>query len=597
MRLVCRKYEWSSSLGLNDVNFFSTFSKTLIEEIDLKYYLEKNTLSAFGQQFEGINATSNELELKLSNVSLRCKNEMTGRTSLQDFFEMYDSNPYIKFRFHFYDNDDVERWSGLIYKDGVEYAERRNDMIDIIVVSEEKEFMDYFSDKGLVYPTSSVSSLSLFGTGLNGLKFWRLIRIIEANFPTADLGSVPDDYYIADVGYTYAPLAVLEEMGEFFHIKTGFDSFVKDGYNRFEYFNSLCMGMGWIWYFYLGKLYVKDRGGSETNQTHTLNYQTDFISHGISSDLLNEAVDSIIIDNGSYYDNLGNGISTLNGLSFFDASTNLSYNMSGESGEVVTKYEYNNKNTPFVLTYNGSIYLNQWDYLNATRFIASSQSQESYYVYEDIYLNNVSPYTVTKDYYYYPIKRVLNIRPVINSDYWASGIDKAAPRTDLPPETYYGNGNFYVKDTTATSQVIMYRGNPASSLIKYNPTTGKYITYEVASQRESFRNNFKKFIRGANPVLFRVRVKGLIWDVFKNIEIVNYPFSDLSNKSFSIQSLDTDFINNWTDLTLQMNDITEADIQWIINQGDSTSDFSDYIINEGDSTSDYSNYIINQNED
>ena len=87
MRMICKKYRWfDATLGENEVNFFSTSLKTLVATIDLKYYLVKDTLSEFESEFESINEVTNGLEIKMSNVSFQCKNEILDRMSLQDFF-------------------------------------------------------------------------------------------------------------------------------------------------------------------------------------------------------------------------------------------------------------------------------------------------------------------------------------------------------------------------------------------------------------------------------------------------------------------------------------------------------------------------------
>lgn len=595
MQLICKKYEWSRPVEMNEANFFSTASKTLIDTLDLFDYLEEGTLSPFESQHEGINQVSQDLEIKMSNVSFRCKNELYNHTDLQDFFEVYDSNPFIKFQLQFYDDNNIERWRGIIYKDGVEFAERRNDMLDIMAVNELKEFYDYFGDKDLLAPSFSVTSQTLFGTGLNGLKFYTLHGLFGANFPTVLFGNIPNDYYLAERGYTYAPLSVFEEMEDLVHIKNGLYNFLLDDVKRLEYFTSLVMSKGWIWYFQLGKLSIKDRGGRESYTTTNIDYNSDFIQHGITSDLNEDLVDTVIIDNGTYFDNLGNEITTLNGLSFHNAGNNeLTFNMSGEIGIVISKFNYSNASRPIkgLRQYAGSFgaqyYENLYNGVDHTRFIPSYNmigNPENYYVYERLHISahgtasNI--FDITANYYYYPIKRVLNIRPVINSTDNSSGIDKYNARADTG--IYYGNGNYINVDTITDSQWL-YKANPAAGLIKYNSETGKYISYEVDVQREGFYDNFKKFLRGANPVMMNIRVKGLYWDLLTNVTISNYPFADLSTKSFSIQRLNTDYLNNWTDMTLQMNEATATGL--VYDEGNSLSDY-DYILDSGYSNSVY----------
>ena len=47
MRMICKKYRWTNSIPPNDVNFFSSSNKTLVETIDLADAYIINTLSEF----------------------------------------------------------------------------------------------------------------------------------------------------------------------------------------------------------------------------------------------------------------------------------------------------------------------------------------------------------------------------------------------------------------------------------------------------------------------------------------------------------------------------------------------------------------------
>ena len=558
MRMICKKYRWTNSIPPNDVNFFSSSNKTLVETIDLADAYIINTLSEFETEIESVNEVTNTIDKKMSNVTFKLKNDLIQTreyNNLQEFFEVYKENDHIKFEYDYYDEEDNHIFHGYIYKDGVSFENRINDIIDVIAVSEEKEFIDYYSQKKLIAP-ELIPPTYLLGLNLNGQKWMRLIHVLQTNFPMVNFGDFPANYYIADKPYTYAPIDKFEGMNNFIHIKTGYSCYVLDEANSYEYFSSLLNSKGWVWYFELGKLHIRQRANNVTN-TLTVDYNINNIlpNHSVKSEILDKQVDIVIIDNGSYFDNLGNEINTLNGLSFFNAANNLSYNLSGQSGMIFTNQTYSNKNIPFNnVTYSSSTdkYLLDFRYLDYTRFIPSGQGYENFYVYEKIRTNNVSPYTITAEYYNYPIKRTLEIRPIINSNNNSGGFDKNNPRANSG--AYYGNGNFFNaanKPTQAT--FVLYNGNPASSMIKYNEDTGKYISYEIECRQADFGNNFRKFMRSANPIIFEIELKQRLDTIYQNVKIINYPYSNLiDDKYFSILKHSYNDTDKTTKLTLQM---------------------------------------------
>ena len=561
MRLICKKYLWQDvSLGGSEVNFFSTSFKTLVDTIDLKYYLKEDSLSDFEYTFESINEVTNGLEIKMSNISFQCKNEILGLTSLQDFFEVYNENNKIKFSFEYYNDANVKLFSGIIYKDGVEFSERSNDILDIIAVTEEKEFIDYFSNQDLrmpLNPATWIRAQTLFGipgsgneTTLLELRYIELGNLIRINFLTVQLQEYPANYYIAEKPFTFNPFSAgvtFAEMDNLFHVKSGYEQFRMDGIKMYEFFNSMFQEKGWIWYFRLGKLYIKERGAANLSTT-VLNFNTDFLSHSVSSDLMDEAVDNVHVFSGSYYDN-----NSTNSALHVQRVGGGKYDLTGDIRHVVSNITTYTKTRPFVnLVYlsDSNRYLLNLFYLDYSRYTRDTERsivRRRTTNGNNQYLFEPSEYPTID----FAQVRTLKINPITVSDNNTAGIDLNNPRAN--GGAYYGLGNFYKAAQTSTDSMIFYKGTPASSMVRYDSSTGYMFTHEIDCRRIEYQNNFKKFVRSANPILFDVEVKGLITEPFQNISISNYNYNNIvSTKTFSIQRLSFNVLNSTSKLTLQM---------------------------------------------
>lgn len=562
MRLVCEKYRWYDvSLGENIVNFFSTSSRILESTIDLKDYLIKDTLSDVEYTFENINEITNGLEIQMSNLSFQCKNEIFNGTALQDFFEVYNSTDRIKFKLYYYNDDEDLLFSGIIYKDGAEFSERVNDILDIICVTEEKEFIEYYSNEDLrmpVNPATWTNVETLFGyVGLSAQlrrqRYIELGNLIRVNFLATVLEEYPANYYIAEKPYTFAPFSAgvtFAEMGDLFHVRSGYEQFRMDGVKMYEFFSSLFQEKGWIWYFKLGKLYIKERGGLNLS-SYNLDFQTDFKSHSVSCDLDVKQVDSVTVFNGGYSDN-NSDLSVLHPQIY--NSGGLHYYLGGDIRHVVTSLEAWTKTRPFTkldyITAGTDRYNINFRYLDYSRYIADTDKDLiRYRVTNDsnqLQLNPTDQKSIN-----YSRQRSLTIEPIVVSDNSSAGLDLNIARSSEPP--HYGDGNYYKAGKTSTDSCLFTRSTPASAMVRYDSATGYMYTHEIDCRGQNFTDNFKKFIRSANPVLFDVEIYGVITEPFQNITISNYDYkTSVSTKTFSIQKLSFNDFTKTTKLTLQM---------------------------------------------
>lgn len=576
MRLLCKKYQWDSGTDTNDVNFYSSAVPSLIETIDLYDYLVKDSLSPFGYDPEAVDSENN-LVIKASNVSFRLKNdisEIARVTKLQDFFEIYNVNDYIKFRFEFYEDDSAEMtFRGIIYKDGVTFNERSNDIIDATVLGYEKEFKDYYINQTLGSPDLWTGSTGSGGNPIeiNGFKFFNLSYALRQIFPNIDfafsydLTNFINKYYLAEKPFTYAAddpsdSTWFEELENFLHVKTGYSCYYLDGINKYDWFDSLLSSKGWVWYFKNGQMIIKQRAANEITDTTTIDFAEVGIEDSIKTEIVTNSFDTVIMENGRYFDNDNPNTGDLRNAGLligFDIATGKARDVSCSSRMVVSSNTYSNNQIPFRnfwkqgsndYTIGGFPTHNYMDYAGQ-----QGSSHQFKKVSMTLSAGTGDQYSFSESSYSYNTGKTLTINPVINSVNNSGGVDRRNPRADTG--AYYGQGNFfYAANQVNTNGHIYYNGNPGSSVFKYEANTNKYINYETECKRQQFKDNFKPLLKGSNNyrIIFEMEVKQLITDPAQNIIIDNYPYKDLSGKIFSIQKLSFDYINKTSQLTLLM---------------------------------------------
>lgn len=570
MRLLCKKYRWDSSTDTNDVNFYSSAVPSLIETLDLYDYLVKDSLSPFGYDPEGVDSENN-LVIKASNVSFRLKNdisEIARVTKLQDFFEIYNVNDYIKFRFEFYEDDSAEMtFRGIIYKDGVSFSERSNDIIDTTVLGYEKEFKDYYINQTLESPDLWQGSGGSINNpiSINGFKFFAFNYALNQIFEGVSFAANTflNTYYLAEKPFTYAAdnpsnSTWFEELENFMHIKTGYACYYLDGINKYDWFDSLLSSKGWLWYFKNGQMIIKQRASNEITDTTTIDFAEVGIEDSIKNEIITYAVDTVIMENGRYYDNSNPNTGDLRNAGLligFDIATGKARDVSSSDRIIFSSKEYSNNQIPFRNFWkqgSNNYTIGGFPTHNFTEYLGEQGTSHQFKTVSMILSAGTGDqYTFSESHYNYNVSNTLTINPVINSVNNSGGIDRQNPRADTG--AYYGQGNFfYAANQVNTNGHIYYNGNPGNSLFKYEVNTNKYINYETECKRQQFKDNFKPFLRGNNQVIFEMEVKQLITDPAQNIIITNYPYKDLSGKIFSIQKLSFDYINKTSQLTLLM---------------------------------------------
>jgi hypothetical protein len=553
LRITITKYDFSGNEDKN-INFFTGIS-TVGSSIDLYDYLEKDGMSNINYEFEGVDS-ENSIYVKCSNVTLTCKSDIYNGTNLTDYFELYLQNKYIKFKANFYDEDDVLFYSGIIQTDGIEISDLRDDLLSITVLGYEKEFKEGFSNVSLL-DASSLNYDMPPGTPLNirDLYFYTAERLIKYNF-----GNILDDttatflrdIFISKNPYTYADNSRFEDYStNTFHIKTGYKSFWLDAIDRFAWFDSLCLSMGWVWFFHLGKLVVQERRDNDFPIKH-IDYNELIIRNGLTNRVEQFQCSNVAITSGEYADS-GN---TSNRLFGYNYNALTRYSLAGTQTTMYSNVnDYDNRQRPFAyLTYHAGILgIAYYDLNPALHHIARQETEDNYsYILSSYYVIPFTEPDVTR--FKFDKKKTITINPYICSKKNAGGINIANARNNTAPR-YYGNGNFYNYteiDSELNQYEGLYTGHAGHSVVTYNSVTGKLQTYEFYSQSENFKANFKKFVKVNEDVILEIEVAELITNPLQRIHIDNFPYYDIDSKDFIIESLSFNYFDKTTILKIRM---------------------------------------------
>ena len=293
--------------------------------------------------------------------------------------------------------------------------------------------------------------------------------------------------------------------------------------------------MGWVWFFYLGKLVMRERRDNDFPIRH-IDYNKLIIRNGLTNRVEQFQCANVIIKSGEY----------------FGTATDIYYNRGGTDTIYSNTNDYTNITFPFYKL-NFSSPNSYFTTPNSNHIYRVNASQDEWrYSYSRNRYTTAINSSVTGIEWNYDIKKTIIISPYICSKDNAGGIDTLNARTNTG--AYYGNGNFYyaaAREDTGTSK-ILYTGHAGHSVVTYNSVTGKLQTYEFYSQSENFKANFKKFVKTNEDVILEIEVAELITNPLQRIHIDNFPYYDIDSKDFIIESLSFNYFDKTTILKIRM---------------------------------------------
>lgn len=543
MQILCTKYRFDESIEIQELNFYTQPSNySFVEQVDLTTVLLQNTLSPIEISVETIDQDK-KLFFETSNVSLKCFNqELYNGLKLSDFFQIYEQYSYFKYLVNI-SNEGSIVFTGMIYPENVKMMDRDSEVIDITIVGLEKEFKEYYSNKFIPNVNEAPLPLGEVYWNFNTSNFQNALtnKYFTSPFITGINLVGLSEYYIAENAYLYKPASKF--VNDTIFCKTGWKSYQRQNFNLFDFFKSICLSMGWIWYFENKQMILRNRYDITNFPVLEIDYNEKFIKHDVLNNYSEIGGDNIMIDDGEFWSD-GNLLSPY--------GTNIGEVYLGGDRKIVISEKNNSITTT--------------DAFNALKFISTSYeinySNFKTYTFteENISNNNFSEFytypshastTIEKNAKGYNSGMTLKVNPIVNSRDNAAMLDITLART-RPSGENYGNGNFYTTNNQPTGNSFGYRGNPGNCLLRYDYATDRVENYQYYVTTDTFKNNFKPLLRSRLQLQLEIEYDGLITSPSYLVKIKNYPYSNLvtNDTVFSVQKVKFDLIENKSYLTV-----------------------------------------------
>lgn len=548
MNIFCYKYQFQNNIEIQEVNFFTEpVNYSLTRTLDLYEYLYENSLSPVEISVESID-DDKKLFYETSNVNLKCFNDtLSNNYKLSDFFQLYNQEVFYKYLINIVYDDEIV-YTGIIYPENIKMLDRETEIIDISIVGIEKEFKEYYSNKYIPDLPTGENTIP-FADNNHGFYTSNLDYHLRHTYFKADylsnirLIGIGGEYYIAHNPYLFTPEPNFINSEVF--CKTGYRCYQHDNFNLYDFFKSICLSMGWVWYFNNREMIIRNRYDVTHFPILEIDYDEKFNTHDVENQFSEIGGDNIMIDDGEFWSLGGFG----NLLSPYGTNVGREVDLKGNRKIVLSE-----KNVPTLTTnpFNKLVFITETYEINYSDFKS--------YVFTEENISNVNlkevycyppatPTSIFENNKSYNASMTLRVNPIINSRGSAGMLDITLARTTGGDN--YGNGNFYTFNVQPTDNAFAYTGNPGNCLLRFNYSTHKIENYQHYITTDTFKNNFKPLLKSKLQLLLTIEYDGIITNPSYIVKIKNYPYSNtLQNMMFSVQKVKFDLLNKKTILSV-----------------------------------------------
>lgn len=545
INILCSKYEFDSDIEIQEVNFFTDLDNySLVSTIDLYDYIIENSLSPIEITVETVD-DDKKLFFETSQVTMKCFNDYVGNVRLSEFFQLYNQEVFFKYLINIKYNNDVV-YTGVLYPENIRMIDREQELLDITVVGIEKEFKEYYSNKYIPsLPSSDVSMPTQenhAGFNSSGLDYHLRNTFFTAEYlQSIKLIGIGGQYYIIHRPYLFRPDNKF--INDEIFCKVGYECYQREEYNLYDFFKSICLSMGWVWYFENRVMVIRNRYDITNFPILEIDYNSKFIKHDVENQLSEMGGDNIMIDDGEFWSN-GYLLSPTNGhtLKEIDITGNRRIVLSDKNVDTVTT-------NPFKQL----VFISESYEINYSDFKVYKFGEENL---TNINLKEVycypsfDPTNIIENNKSYNASMTLKVNPIINSRNNGGMINIVQARTS-PDGDNYGNGNYFTTNISVSDNTFAYRGNPGNCLMKYNLSTHKVENYQYYITTTTFKNNFKPLLKSKLQLLLTIEYEGIITNPSYIVKINNYPYTNqLNSYLFSVQKIKFDLLNNKTILSV-----------------------------------------------
>lgn len=532
-RLQCIKYEFNTT-DLADVNFFNAdVDITQLATVDLYDYLILDSMKDNSYKAPNVSEVTQSYYFEANGVQF----DLSGAKDYEymiDFFEIMTNEIKYKWILNQFDENGTLIFTSIISKDNVKMPSVEEKIINVQSTAYELEFRSWFQEKKLFSLTGWTPEFSLngfYGQPLTSV----LTQLFGSDFiQQIVLDSDISEWRVAQRGYFYLPIT--DFVDSQMDILSGYDSFVYQQLSCFEYLNSLCKCMGWKWFFYLGRLYVKNLYAVQGDIIE-IDYNSlgrdGVIETGIENTFLNLKIGNVILDNGYW-----NGGSE--SLVYFQWGVpQRNTDIGGTRKVIYSKDFYINQSVPlskYVLRAFGD----DEGYAGAvpppTNFLQYKDDNLNQYRFNNILVEEINQEPLS-NLTVYAQNTTLKIEVACNTER-TMRIDRANVRFN-GNGIYNGNYEADANDPFITDSDTQYTGNVGAMLYKYEPSISKWVSYQwYVKESEQFVNNFSTYLGSDLLQLFTIRGDGIQYSPLNRYRVINYPYiNNLDDKVLSMQFL------------------------------------------------------------
>lgn len=546
MKILCKKYQFNSNIEIQEVNFFTADNNnTLLQTIDLYDYLVKQSLSPIEISVETVD-DNQKLFYETSNVTLKCFNKIVnGNVTLANFFQLYNQDSYFKYLINIEYNNNIV-YTGILYPENIKMLDREQEIIDLSIVGLEKEFKEYYSNKYIPSLPANETALptQFVLPGFNSSELGYHLRHTFFNSPyitnikLIGIGL----YYIIHQPYLYRPDNRFINNEVF--VKTGYKCYQRDEFNLYEFFKSICLSMGWVWYFDNREMIIRNRYDVNNFPVLEIDYNEKFEKHDVENQFSDIGADNVMIDDGEFWSN-GYLLTPTNGhtLKEIDITGSRRIVLSDKNVDTVTTNPF--RQLKFIST---SYEINYSDF----KVYKFGEENLTNINLKEVYCYPSSdPLNIIENNKSYNASMTLKVNPIINSRNQAGLINITQART-APNGDNYGYGNYFTTNISLSDNTFAYRGNPGNCLVRYNTeSTHLNENYQHYITTEAFKNNFRPLLKSKLQLLLTIEYDGVLTNPSYIVKIKNYPYSNsVHDYTFSVQKIKYDLINKKTFLSI-----------------------------------------------
>lgn len=268
--IICIKKTWADTTAIKDVNLFSGVEPETTEQIDLKDYLMD--ISEISYDFDEAEKENgqNQLFYVASDMNMTLSG-IANSEYLKTYFGVFSNTDYIKWHVKIIDVSSTI-WEGIINHESIKLGlkpEVSSDEISVTVLSFEKEFKEYFSQRDLTEALlfSTIGGINALSKTVGGLVNGgtrlasQLSRVLPNLFPntTWNMETGLSDWYIVHDPVLSPKDNVYGTNENYIFIKSSIERIQTNGENCYDFLRRICNSMGWVFYYQFGMFNIKNR--------------------------------------------------------------------------------------------------------------------------------------------------------------------------------------------------------------------------------------------------------------------------------------------------------------------------------------------------